>query len=133
MATFTTFNDRLPDPTFFVTDAGSVDVSGNVGPGFASVSINSNRPVQASRTISGRGITRETGAHFWEININYHPMTRTEFDVVSTFLDARNGRLNPFYVVLPQYSKPRNATFATAVNTNTPTVSGAHGAGQAPR
>ena len=45
MATFATFNNRLPDPTFAVTDAGSVG-AGSSDAGFASVSISSNVPVQ---------------------------------------------------------------------------------------
>lgn len=130
MVTFAAFNNRLPDPTFGVGIAGNVDNStGSKGPGFASVSVSSNRPVQVSRTISGRGVSTETGAHFWEISINYHPMTRADFDTVSTFLDGRNGKLNPFYVVLPQYSKPKDATFATFATNNVISVNGSHAAG----
>lgn len=129
MATFLTFNNRLPDPTFGVSDAGSVDAAGKYGPGFASVSVQNNRPVQTSRTISGRGIQVSTGAQFWEITINYHPMTRDDFDTVASFLDAHQGKLNPFYVVLPQYSKPKNSTFATFATNNIIRVRGAHSAG----
>lgn len=129
MPTFTFFNDRLPDPTFGVSDAGSADAAGRKGPGFASVQVSSNRPVQVSRTMSGRGIQREGGAHTWEINITYNPMRRDDFDVVSSFLDARNGRLNPFFVVLPQYSRPKDNAFNTFVTTNTMRVVGAHSAG----
>jgi hypothetical protein len=129
MATFTNFNDRLPDPTFGVSDAGSVDAAGEYGPGFANVTFRNNRPVQSSRTISGRGIQTETGAQNWEIDINYHPMGREDFDVVAAFLDSWNGKLNPFYVVLPQYSKPKNATFATFATNNVIRANGAHAAG----
>lgn len=117
MAVFTSFNDRLPDPTFDVNDAGAqVAVgTGKKGPGFASVTVRSKKETQVSRTNSGRGILREHGAHSWEIDIDYHPMTRTSFDVVQTFLDARNSRLYPFYVVLPQYSKPKDTNFVTTV------------------
>jgi hypothetical protein len=130
MVTFASFNNRLPDPTLGVGIAGNVDnTTGTFGPGFASVTVSSNRPVQVSRTVSGRGVQTETGAHFWEITIDYHPMKRNDFDVVSTFLDGRNGKLNPFYVVLPQYSKPKDATFATFCATHTMSVNGAHVAG----
>lgn len=130
MVSFTTFYDRLPDPTFGLGNAGNLDNSaGTYGPGFASVSVVSNRPVQTSRTLSGRGVSYDTGQHWWEISINYNPMKRDDFDVVSSFLDARNGKLNPFFVVLPQYSKPKDPSFATFVTTNAITVSGAHLAG----
>lgn len=119
---FTSYNNRLPDPTFTINSAGAAAVTGSRGPGFASVSISSNRPVQVSRTNSGRGIQRESGAHNWEINITYNPMFRGDFDVISSFLDFRNGRLNPFYVVLPQNSKPKDPVFAVYVGTNTTTV-----------
>jgi hypothetical protein len=126
MATFVTFNDRLPDPTFGVNNAGVVDAAGIKGPGFANVSVTSDRPAQVSRTISGRGVHTESGAHKWEVNISYHPMRRDQFDVVQSFLDARNGRMNPFFVVLPQNSKPKNATFASYVTSNIIKVLGGH-------
>lgn len=129
MPAFTTFNNRLPDPTFTVNDAGALEAGTNRGPGFANVSVASERPAQVSRTISGRGVHRETGSHHWSIGIDYHPMLRDNFDVVSTFLEARNGRLNPFFVVLPQYSKPKNAAFATYAGSNTILVEQAHTAG----
>lgn len=119
MAAFAAFNDRLPDPTFGVNDAGGVEAGGKRGPGFANITVSSNRPTQVSRTNSGRGVHRETGSHTWEVNINYHPMLRDQFDIVQSFLDARNGRMNPFFVVLPQYSKPRDPAFNTYVTANT--------------
>jgi len=50
-------------------------------------------------------------------------MTRAEFDPVSTFLESRRGRLNPFYVILPQHAAPKNAAFAAYAATNTITAS----------
>ena len=129
MPAFTSFNSRLPDPTFGVNDAGAIDAAGTKGPGFANVTVQSNRPVQVSKTISGRGVHRETGAHHWGINISYHPMMRDQFDTVSSFLEARNGRLNPFFVVLPQYSKPKDPTFAAYAAANTIIVYLGHNAG----
>lgn len=130
MATFASFNNRLPDPNWGVTIAGNADnLTGTRGPGFANVTVTSNRPVQASRTISGRGIQTETGSQYWKITINYHPMQRSDFDTVSSFLDNRNGKLNPFYVVLPQYNKPKNAAFALFVGSTTISVNGSHAAG----
>lgn len=129
MAVFTHFNNRLPDPTFFVNEAGVVDSSGSKGPGFAGVTFRSNRPAQVSKTISGRGVHRETGSHNWEFDIKYHPMKRDDFEVIQAFLDSRNGRLNPFYVVLPQHSRPKDSVFSAFVSANTMTAAGAHSAG----
>jgi hypothetical protein len=118
MATFLNFNDRLPDPTFGVNDTGVIDAAGTQGPGFASVRMGSSEDDQVSRTRSGRGVHRSGASQFWTISIKYNPMTREEFDVVDTFLQARKGRRIPFFVVLPQYSKPKLATFATFVTAN---------------
>lgn len=118
MSVFTKFNDRLPDPTFGVNDAGAVDPQFSGGPGFTEVSVSSNTPTSVNRTVSGRGVHRQTGQHFWSINISYSPMLRDHFDVVSSFLEARGGKLNPFFVVLPQYSRPKNPVFATFAAAN---------------
>ncbi len=112
MVTFTTFNDRLPDPTFGVNDSGVVDAAGVKGPGFASVRLSSSEDTQVSRTISGRGVHRTTATQHWEMSIKYNPLTRDQFDVVNTFLQARKGRRKPFFVVLPQYSKSKSVAFA---------------------
>ncbi len=115
MPVFSVFNDRLPDPTFGVNDSGVVDAAGLKGPGFASVRMTSSEDTQVSRTISGRGVHRSQASQFWTIGIKYNPMTRNEFDVVDSFLQSRKGRKNPFFVVLPQYSKPKDNAFATLV------------------
>lgn len=129
MAAFTVYNDRLPDPTFGVNSSGAVDPAGSKGPGFSNTTVISNRPVQASRTNSGRGVHRESGSHYWEFGINYHPMRRNEFDTVSSFLDFRNGKLNPFYVVLPQNNKPKDSAFAIFAAANILRFAGAAVAG----
>lgn len=118
MTTFSTFSDILPDPVNKISPAGSSDASGQAGPGFASVKFTSNKTTQVNRTISGRGVHREQDAHYWSFNINYNPMLRDDFDVIGAFLEGRNSRLKPFYVILPQYSKPKSAAFATWVASN---------------
>lgn len=45
-------------------------------------------------------------------------MTRAEFDPVSAFLESRRGRLNPFFVILPQHAAPKDATFAAYATAN---------------
>ena len=129
MATFTTFTDILPDPNNKISEAGSADASGNAGPGFASVKFRSNNIVQKSRTISGRGVSASPASHFWEFDINYNPLTRDQFEPVSSFLEFRGGGLIPFFVILPRYNRPRDDSFNTYLQTNTITVSGPHLAG----
>lgn len=115
MPIFTTFSDLLPDPNNKIDTAGVAvtDITGSAGPGFASVKFRSNRQVQVSRTISGRGITASPGYHVWEFDINYNPLTRAEFEPVATFLETREGRLRPFFVILPQHNKPQDSLFNT--------------------
>lgn len=131
MATFTDFTNILPDPNNKINTAGASDASGSAGPGFAKVRFSSSYNTNVSRTISGRGVGTTQGAHNWEFSISYNPMTRAEFEPVSTFLETRQARLYPFYVILPQHAAPQNSTFATwsAANLNGLTVSGLHSAG----
>lgn len=124
MPTFASFSDLLPDPNNKINTAGVSDAAGSAGPGFAKVKFRSNNQVQVSRTISGRGVTSSPGYHNWEFDINYNPMTRAEFEPVSTFLEGRQGRLRPFYVILPQHSSPQNAAFASNTLTAAATPAG---------
>ena len=112
MATFTSFLDILPSPTQPIGTAGQA--GGTNGPGYASVTFSSEAPIQLSRTNSGRVITRSVAGHKWNINIAYNPMTRDEFEPIYSFLLEKNGRLNPFFVQLPQHATSRNAAFNTA-------------------
>jgi hypothetical protein len=111
MTTFTSFSNILPDPANPITDAGDGNVTGTAGPGFKSISLQSITDTQVSRTVSGRGVTRDQGAHHYEFTISYNPMFRFQFDPINTFLELRNPRKDPFYVILPQYSKPKDTTF----------------------
>lgn len=122
MVTFSTFSNTLPDPVNKIDTAGVSNSSGSEGPGFASVKFRSNRQVQVSRTISGRGVMASPGFHVWEFDINYNPLTRAEFEPVTTFLETREGRLRPFFVVLPQHNKPQNSLFNTYCLANTVTA-----------
>jgi hypothetical protein len=111
MPTFTSFANILPDPVYKITDAGNTDAAGSPGPGFSAVGMSSVTDTQVSRTVSGRGVSRDGGSQHWEFTISYNPMFRDEFDAVDAFLAARNPRRDPFYVILPQYSKPKSAGF----------------------
>jgi hypothetical protein len=116
------FMDILPDPVRKIRDSGiQNDSTGNPGPGFASVRFRSNYPTSMSRTNGGRVITRHLATQFWEIDISYNPLTRDEFEPVSSFIHSRQGSLLPFYVVLPQYEESRSSTFAAYILTS-PTV-----------
>jgi hypothetical protein len=131
MPTFTTFSDLLPDPINKINNAGAVDAAGSAGPGFAKIKFTSDNTTQVSRTISGRGVTASPSYHSWSFDISYNPMTRAEFDPVGAFLEMRRGRLNPFYVILPQHARPKDTTFATyaAANMNGITAAAATAAG----
>jgi hypothetical protein len=125
-----TFTDRLPDPTWTIHTSGAGHASSyTAGPGFKTIKLSSNSPVQVSRTNSGRVITRQVAGHKWSMDITYNPMTREEFEPVYSFLLQRKGRLNPFYIVLPNQSSSRNTAFNTHLNTNTILVDGALNAG----
>ena len=132
MATFTSFLDILPDPSNPIGIGGqalATSSGGTNGPGFASVSFSSESPIQMSRTNSGRVITRSIAGHKWSIQIKYNPMTRDQFEPVYNFLLEKNGRLNPFFVKLPQQATSRNAAFVSANPTITTATTGAAGSG----
>lgn len=112
MATFTAFSNILPDPANPITDAGDTNSNGTPGPGFSAMNFQSVTDTQVSRTVSGRGIQRDGGSQHWEFTISYNPLFRYQFDPVDTFLQGRNPRRDPFYVILPQYSKPKDPAFA---------------------
>jgi len=117
MATFSSFLNILPDPNNGTNDygtvTGNVDTSTDrVGPGFKSIKFTSTAPIQVSRTNSGRVITRQIAGHKWDVAITYNPMTRDDFEPVFSFLLQQKGRLNPFYVQLPNQYTARTTAFA---------------------
>ena len=132
MATFSTFLDILPDPTNPIGISGqalATSSGGTNGPGFASVQFSSEAPIQMSRTNSGRVVTRAIAGHKWNINITYNPMTREQFEPVYSFLLEKNGRLNPFFVQLPQHAHGKNIAFASADPSITTATTVSKGAG----
>ena len=125
MALFTSFQNILPDPNNYITYAGSISSSGTgaaLGPGFTSVKFTSNQPTMMTRTNSGRVITRSVAAHSWKIGIQYNSLTREEFEPVFAFLMSRQGKLNPFFVELPQYIAAQDSNFASHVGSNPTSV-----------
>lgn len=113
MATFTEFTNILPDPNNPIGESGQA--GGTAGPGYASVKLASEHKMMNTRTNSGRLISREVSGHKWNISISYNPMTRDEFEPIYSFLLQKRGSLTPFFVSLPQYKAPRDATFAAFV------------------
>ncbi len=123
------FMDVLPDPDRRILDSGkggnnTSPQTGTAGPGFASVKFASIQPTMVSRTNGGRVVTRAQATQYWKIELSYNPLTRAEFEPVNSFLMSKQGRLTPFYVVLPQYDTPRSL-FTTTVRTDENATSGA--------
>lgn len=58
MADFADFSNVLPDPNNKIGDAGQADSSGGAGPGFKSVSIDSEAKIMRQMTNSGRLVSR---------------------------------------------------------------------------
>tara|TARA_B110000858_G_scaffold82358_1_gene95442 strand:- start:10897 stop:11628 length:732 start_codon:yes stop_codon:yes gene_type:complete len=115
MAAFSAFNNRLPDPNWGINEAGDGHATNYVeGPGFASLTFQSNQPTAFSRTLSGRVTTRSIAGQNWRINIVYNAMTRAQFEPIYNFLQEKRGRLKPFEVVLPQYDSPQTAITVTS-------------------
>jgi len=120
----------LPDPDRKILPSGKQNNStGTAGPGFASVKFISNQPTMMSRTNGGRVVTRSQATQYWSINISYNPLTREEFEPISNFLFSRQGRLSPFFVVLPQYTNPQDSTFSTYIASNTISIDGSANSG----
>jgi len=119
MGTFASFLNILPDPNNPIGEGGQA--GGTDGPGFKSIKFTSTAPIQVSRTNSGRVITRQIAGHKWDVAITYNPMTRDDFEPIFSFLLQQKGRLNPFYVQLPNQYTARGSAFATHVASNTPT------------
>lgn len=111
------FTNILPDPNNLYNDVGQA--AGSVGgPGYRSVKLSSKHQTQRNRTNSGRTVTRQVGAHQWEIDIEYNPMTREEFEPIYSFLLRQQGGLNSFFVSLPQYRFPRDTNLKTNSDVN---------------
>jgi len=101
----------LPDPNNPIGNAGQN--TGTDGPGYRSVQLTSNSKIMKTRTNSGRVVARAISGQHWELSISYNPLTRAEFEPIYNFLLNQRGGLKPFFVSLPQYRRPQNATFAT--------------------
>ncbi len=125
---FTGYSRVLPDPYNPLTTAGQ-RTGTRYGPGFASVVVGNADGGQVDRTNSGRVVSRSYGGSHLTAKITYNELTKADFEPVSSFILMRNCKINPFYVELPQYTLPDDATFASFCSSNTITLPTAHAAG----
>ena len=102
MPTFTSFANDLPDPNFKIGYYGATDTQTEAkpGPGFASVRLTNDQKMLVSRTNSQRILARSVAGQKWNVDINYHPMTREQFEPVYSFLLRQKGPITPFFVSL---------------------------------
>jgi len=119
MATYTTYQNTLPDPYNQFSEAGGGTYNTVLGAGYASVKLSSEQKIMNTRTNSGRLISRSVSGHKWNIDISYNPMTREEFEPVYSFIAQQKTAMTPFFVSLPQYRVPRDPTFAAYVASDT--------------
>ena len=124
------YSKILPAPGTLLNMAGVPDLQGLPAPGFSGVDLQSNYEVSLSRSrASNRGVPSTNGGHFWSFSISYHEMEEDQFTAIESFLLGHNTRLNPFYVVLPNYAAPRDSAMAAFAQSNTITTDGAYFAG----
>ena len=117
------FMDVLPDPNRKILDSGKEnDSTGTAGPGFASIKVSSNRSTMLDKTNSGRAVARSVAGHSWNVDVRYNPLTRDEFEPIYSFLLSRLGKLNPFFIELPNHVSSRDSTFTTFAAANTISV-----------
>lgn len=129
MGAFSEFSNVLPDPNNKIGDAGQVDSAGGAGPGFKSVSIQSEAPIMRQMTNSGRLVSRSDSGHKFSVAVTYNPLTREQFEPVFSFLMQKRGRLKPFFLSLPQNKVPQSSTFAKTVRPSGESVGGVAGLG----
>ncbi|WDE11342.1 hypothetical protein [Thalassomonas haliotis] len=91
---------------------------------FNSLGLKSNTPNFYSESRSLRRHVRRIPAHRWEVTLRTVPLEDADARSLSAFLNALEGRLNSFDVILPLYSTPQGAA------TGVPSVSAATAAGE---
>ena len=70
-----------------------------VSPKFSAVGMKSNDPTLFSETVNGRMQSRKISGQKWEFSASYAPLTRTEFQPVSAYIDSLRGRHTVFTVI----------------------------------
>ena len=95
--------NTLPDPNNKINAAGDIDSNGSAGPGFSSVSLSSQQPITVNRSNSGLAFRSISKFQKFSADIKYNSLTKTEFNVVYSYLIERQASLEAFFVELPQY------------------------------
>lgn len=128
MAEFSTFLDVLPNLTTGIGDAGQSGTT--YGQGFVSVELTRVSDVKSDRTIGGKVIQRRQKYPMWQASFSYNQLTKSQFTPIYSFISQKQSGLRPFFVILPQYQKPKDADFATYVASNDVLTTEAKSAGQ---
>ncbi len=89
----------------------------------ADIKVSSFTPTLVSETQSMKRQVRRRGGQRWAFEVNYPPMTRSEFAPVYAFCIAQRGQYETFTFVPPVVSDPQGTA------TVTPVVNGAQSAG----
>ena len=113
------FLDTIPDPNFKINTAGIEDAGGAAGPGFVTMNVRLRSPIGKNNSIKGRTTLSARTRPLWQLDIRYNPLTQVEFAPVYNFTTEKRGSLKPFYVSVPQYKAPKDATFAAFVTGTT--------------
>jgi len=95
--------NTLPDPNNKINAAGEIDANGTAGPGFSSVAVTSQQPITVNRSNSGLAFRSVSKFQKFSTSISYNKLTKTEFNVVYSYLIERQASLEAFFVELPQY------------------------------
>jgi hypothetical protein len=88
------------------------------------ISVTSVAPTYHSISHSLRQLTRSRGGQFWTVEMEFPPMTRSDFSPMWAFLVKQRGRYKSFNFVMPEHEP-------LGVATGTPTVNGVHSSGRA--
>lgn len=129
MPSFGSYSTILPTPVDKIGLARQVDAAGYAGPGFASLKLKSVEHILSSKHPSNT-VDRQRAANFhkWEVEISYNPLECSAFHTVYGFLLHRQMTMQPFYVLLPQYTNQnianKSVTVAGGWGFNTITVDG---------
>jgi hypothetical protein len=108
------FVNILPDPINTIGYAGRA--GSFTGPGLAGVTVSSMRGSNTSRALRSNTFTTYKEGQYWKFSLEYNPLTRTNFEPVYSFIMSRIGQKTPFYVQLPEFTSPRDATLNSNVH-----------------
>ena len=91
-----------------------------VSPKFSAVGMKSNDPTLFSETVNGRMQSRKISGQKWEFSASYAPLTRTEFQPVSAYIDSLRGRHTVFTVIPTAIGSASGSVSGTVTCSSTP-------------